>query len=236
MVGPESDGGEEEMTARKYDYDLKIGAKYGKWTVLSPAGRNKYGRPLFICRCDCGKEKEVEAYHLLVGKSKSCSSCSGRKEHPFSYQRLYGIWHSMHERCERKNNRNYHNYGGRGIRVCDEWSKFLPFEAWSKSHGYQQGLSIDRIDNDGDYCPENCRWVTQKVQANNSRNVHWITFNGETKTLSEWAASIGMTPHGLINRLNKYPLDIALVVPVTKGGRCHDLAKLRDEIASKGAC
>ena len=119
----------------------------------------------------------------------------------------------MKQRCFNPKDRNYHNYGGRGITVCDEWLDYLTFKKWCDENGYEQGLSIDRINNDGNYEPGNCRWVTQKVQNNNKRTIHWITYNGETKSLSEWAASLGLKPNSLIQRLHKYSVEEALSVP-----------------------
>lgn len=146
-------------------------------------------------------------------------------ETPASYTKLYGVWNSMRNRCNRSTDRGYRNYGGRGIKVCEEWNVFSVFQKWSYESGYKEGLSIDRIDNNGNYEPSNCRWVTPKIQANNSRNVHWITFKGETKTLSDWAADLGLTPQSLSYRLKHHSIEEALSHRKTVGGRYTSLAK-----------
>ena len=116
--------------------------------------------------------------------------------------RLYGVWCAIKRRCYNKNTAHYADYGGRGISMCDEWKNdFQIFYDWPISHGYSQGLSIDRKDNDGNYCPENCRWVGCDVQANNRRSNRNLTYNGETHNITEWAKIIGKSPKTLFNRL-----------------------------------
>lgn len=112
----------------------------------------------------------------------------------------YPSWHSMMDRCENPNVQNYGLYGGRGIRVCDEWHDIQEFEKWAEQTGYEPGLTLDRIDVNGDYCPNNCRWATRKEQANNRRNTLYITFLGETHTLSEWAEMLGVNRSTLSSR------------------------------------
>ena len=115
----------------------------------------------------------------------------------------YPSWHSMMDRCENPNVQNYGLYGGRGIRVCDEWHDIQEFEKWAEQTGYEPGLTLDRIDVNGDYCPNNCRWATRKEQANNRRNTLHITFLGETHTLSEWAEILGVNRSTLNNRYHR---------------------------------
>lgn len=115
----------------------------------------------------------------------------------------YPSWHSMMDRCENPNVQNYGLYGGRGIRVCDEWHDIQEFEKWAEQTGYEPGLTLDRIDVNGDYCPNNCRWATRKEQANNRRNTLYITFLGETHTLSEWAEILGVNRSTLNNRYHR---------------------------------
>lgn len=204
--------------------EIQEGQRFNHWTVIRQEG-NYRGKARYLCRCDCGVFRHVLSSDLFYGRSRSCVSCSRKKEKPYAHTKLYGVWNSMRNRCNRTTDRNYHNYGGRGIRVCEEWNDFLVFQSWSMENGYREGLTIDRIDNDGNYEPTNCRWVTQKIQANNSRNVHWVTYNGETKTLSEWATQVGLTPHGLLNRLKNHTVAEALSTPKTKGGRYTALAE-----------
>lgn len=104
---------------------------------------------------------------------------------------LYNCWEAIRQRCNNKNSKAYHNYGGRGISYCNEWEKFEPFCRWALSNGWRKGLDIDRIDNDGDYTPDNCRWITRRENINNRRMTVYLTVNGETKPSTVWADEIG---------------------------------------------
>lgn len=108
--------------------------------------------------------------------------------------RLYRIWTDMHGRCYNPNVRSYRDYGARGIRICDEWRDYAVFRAWAISTGYGKGLTIDREDNDGDYCPDNCRWLAHGLQQWNTRRVIYLTHNGVTKPLPQWAREAGINP------------------------------------------
>lgn len=116
--------------------------------------------------------------------------------------RIYRIWGNMVNRCSNENNPNYHSYGGRGIKVCDEWLSFPEFYKWALESGYDKSLTIDRIDNDDGYYPENCRWATVDQQANNKRSNKFITYNGETHTIAEWAKILGVKYKALHSRLS----------------------------------
>jgi hypothetical protein len=119
-----------------------------------------------------------------------------------SHKRLYHIWFDMRRRCHQPQNKRYSRYGGRGIRVCEEWDKdFQPFYDWAMANGYSDALTIDRIDRDGDYCPENCRWADIITQANNRSNNHYIEYQGQTKTLMEWSKILNMSYTTLRKRL-----------------------------------
>lgn len=158
----------------------------------------------WICKCDCGKTTEVTTDKLRSGNTISCG-CH-RKElrlkHGLCGTRLYIIWGNMVQRCTNPNNNNYPKYGGRGISICDDWrNDFQSFYNWAIANGYSDGLQIDRINNDGDYEPGNCRWVTAVNNLNNtSRNVI-ITHNGETHTVSEWARITGINEKTMRNRI-----------------------------------
>ena len=123
-------------------------------------------------------------------------------KHGQTHSRLFKIWDGMHERCERKKHPYYENYGGRGISVCDEWAEFVPFATWANENGYSDELQIDRIDNDGDYEPGNCRWVTAKEQQNNKRSNRIIIYLGKKYTLTQLAEVVGINKTTLKERLN----------------------------------
>jgi hypothetical protein len=144
---------------------------------------------------------------------------ASKTQHGEGKTRLYSSWRSMKQRCQNPRAHAFEEYGGRGIKVCDEWSdSFYAFKEWALSNGYHEGLSIDRIDNDKGYEPSNCRWATRSEQQRNRRNNRMVTFNNETKTMSEWAACLGIERNVLWNRLYRYgwPIERALTEPVRR--------------------
>ena len=135
------------------------------------------------------------------------------KFYPFS--RLYRIWLNMRNRCNNSRDHHYNRYGGRGIKICKEWDDFEKFENWAIDHGYNENLSLDRINNDDGYYPGNCRWVNATVQANNRRSSVYYTFNGETHTLAEWARIKGISYKNLTNRIYRgVSFETALNTPI----------------------
>lgn len=131
------------------------------------------------------------------------------RSHGDRYTRLYAIWCGMKSRCYNPNRKHYKNYGGRGIRVCADWKDdYLCFKDWAIASGYKDGLSIERIDNDGDYTPENCCWVTMKEQAKNKQSSLRFDINGRTKTLSEWCEEYGVDRHMVWLRITRYNWDV----------------------------
>ena len=190
------------------------GKRFGRLVVIERA--EDYIRPngqhaiQWRCKCDCGNEKITNSYSLTKGKCTSCGCARTERlvkmneTHGQSNSSIYRRCCHIKERCRNSNSKNYANYGGRGIEMCDEWyDSFEAFYKWSMAHGYKEELTIDRIDVNGNYCPENCRWATWEVQDNNRRNNHYIKYKGETKTLKQWCDILGLDYKKTHNRLNK---------------------------------
>lgn len=133
--------------------------------------------------------------------------------------RLYSVWRSMRRRCNSQSSDCYDRYGGRGIYVCNEWNDYDAFRLWAINNGYKKHLTIDRIDNDGPYSPDNCQWVTNHEQHSNTRRNRLITFRGETKHIAEWARQMGIHRSTLRLRLNNWPLEKAMTSPVNESMR-----------------
>lgn len=172
------------------------GQKFGKLTAIKPIGK-KNKKTVWLCKCDCGNTSEVIGTALTIGGTKSCGCL--RLKHGMFGTRLYNIWHSMKERCYVSSQTSYKNYGGRGIKVCLEWQDFIPFMKWSYENGYDEHAdrgqcTLDRIDPNGDYCPENCRWVSMSIQANNKTDNVFIEYNGKIDTLTNHARTNGINP------------------------------------------
>lgn len=182
-----------------------IGQKFGMLTVTARAENAKNGKARWFCICDCGKEKKnpVTSYDLESGKVKSCGCIKKtcykgmNTRHGETKTRLWSIWQGMRQRCKSKT-----DYSLRGISVCKEWDSFESFRDWAKNNGYADNLTIDRINNDKGYSPENCRWATYKEQENNKRNNRRITVNGVTRNVSEWADITGIKAETIAWRAN----------------------------------
>ncbi len=167
------------------------------------ARKRKYTK----CICECTQEFWVRSDGLH--RANSCGCISGqlrgekRKTHGMSKTRIYNIWHGIKERVLNENDTSYKNYGGRGISICQKWEKFEGFYE-DMEEGYKDHLEIDRIDNDGNYTNENCRWATRKQQTNNSRHNHLLTLNGRTQNIREWAEELGIKANTLVYRSKRY--------------------------------
>lgn len=198
------------------------GKVFGRLTVIKEAGRNKSSL-LWLCRCECGTEKIIQGNHLKEGKILSCGCYMKEKSssriternitHGLSKTRFYKIWSEMIRRCSNSNAANYSIYGGRGIKVCDEWKSFEGFYKDMYS-GYKKGLSIDRIDVNGNYCKENCRWLDAKGQARNRRNTIYV--NGVS--LSELCEEKKLDYSVVWQRIHrqKWSVEKAITTPIRK--------------------
>ena len=187
------------------------GQRFSRLTVMSRAQNSKSNQTQWLCKCDCGRETVVRSSSLLNGHTKSCGCYSDeirkintdQTTHGLCHTRLYGIWSKMKHRCENPSARIYKYYGGKGVRICDEWKDFKTFYDWAMANGYRDDLSIDRIDVDGDYEPSNCRWADKITQMNNTTaNVYYV-YNGKRMTITEIAREIGIPANTLRQRINK---------------------------------
>lgn len=183
------------------------GQKFGKLQVVKYSGIKNH-RAMFECVCDCGNTKIIQGQLLLRGTTRSCGCLAehntDRTTHGMSKTHIYGVWNTMKMRCYNKNAQRYSLYGARNIKVCDSWKNdFMNFYNWAIANGYKEGLTLDRIDNNGNYEPSNCRWVDQKVQMNNINKNHLITHNDKTQTLAQWAEEKHICYGTLWSRLNR---------------------------------
>lgn len=186
------------------------------------------GRTKLLVQCDCGNIFETTTGNLL--RTKMCKQCSAKivgeknKTHGLEGTRIYITWSNMKKRCDNPKETGYENYGGRGIRYCDEWKKFEPFYDWAISHGYSDSLTLDRIDVNGNYEPSNCRWITHKEQCNNKRNTWHITAFGKTLPCAEWARKYGVNKSTIKGRLIRgWDPERAVSEPVKNHGWRYNL-------------
>lgn len=195
---------------RPRSYEDLTGKTFFRLTVVKPVTVNR--RTKWECKCSCGETKIVDGLELINGHVKSCGClhkdamaerAKKSKTYGYTHHRLYACYYRMRHRCENAADGSYKRYGGRGIKVCDEWKNdIMAFINWGLENGYKEGLSIDRIDNDGDYSPENCRWADARQQSNNRHTNKYVSYNGETHTVSEWSRIIGISPLTLNARLS----------------------------------
>ncbi len=186
--------------------EVKLGEKFGKLTIIKEV-QKRAGKRYFLCLCDCGNKREERLVALRAGKIKSCGCARNERNrisnlsHGLSGTSLYGSWHGMKQRCLNPNSKNYKYYGGRGITVCQEWIEFETFCQWAISHGYKNGLTIERIDPNGNYEPRNCSWIPKSEQSNNTCRSKRINFQSKTQTLRDWANELNMDYKMLQRRL-----------------------------------
>ena len=211
------------------------GERFGRLSVVGiaekpPNSKNRHSR--WLCRCDCGNMVVVASDKLTNGNTKSCGclrlEVSTEKikkygkphiTHGKSKDRLYNIYNHMKARCYNAKNRKYKDYGGRGITICEEWrNSFEAFHTWAMANGYSDDLTIDRINVNGNYCPGNCRWATQKEQQNNKRMNHKVVYCGEEVTLAQLSEKTGVPMGTLWWRVKHGWKDEQLSKPVRKKG------------------
>lgn len=209
-------------------YDL-TGKQFGKLTAIRPIGLDKHNEMQWECVCECGNTYVAKSYALRNGHTTQCRECAlkqignanrkyyllnsvkvkeqEKKREPIweCYpKRLRGVYTNMKTRCYNPNVSSYKNYGGRGIIICDEWkNSFIAFAQWALENGYNEELFLDRIDNNGNYEPSNCRFVTMKVQCNNRRTNFMVEYNGEQDTLANWARRLNISYNYIQYRLYK---------------------------------
>lgn len=203
-----------------------IGDRYGRLTVTEFFGVAKDRHSLWKCQCDCGAEIVAAGQNLKSGATQSCGCL--RKEitktqfskHGMSHSSIEYIRSGMVSRCSNPKHRAYHNYGGRGISVCTDWKENpQSFYEWAEKNGYEKGLTLERIDNDGNYEPSNCKWATRKEQSRNKRTNHKIEFNGETLLMTEWDDKLGLRKGTISDRVTKLKWSETKALSTPKGTR-----------------
>ena len=196
-----------------------VGLTFGRLTAIERVG-DLNGRPAYLCQCECGNKKVVRSVDIMYGKTRSCGCLrnelsaernkrtktkpNATKRHPLFYR-----WTSMRQRCNNPNNPSYHNYGGRGIKVCDKWES--SFNAFVQDMGMppDKSYTLDRIDNDGDYTPENCRWASPKQQLVNQRRSIRITISGKTMHAMEWSDKHGVSYQMITRKFRDGGIELA---------------------------
>lgn len=198
------------------------GQKFGRLTVIKRVEKqNKTRSAYWLCQCECGNTTIVSSPNLKNKHAMSCDCLQQESRlthsitHGLTKTRIYKIYLGMKKRCYNKNYFQFQYYGGKGIRICDEWlNNFKSFYDWSIANNYNDTLTIDRINSNGNYCPENCRWVDKYVQANNKKTNKLITYNNETHTMKEWSKITGLTYSTIQHRLDRnWDIEKALTTP-----------------------
>lgn len=212
------------MSKPRKPFENLTGKTFGRLTVIEHLGNN-----IWECECACGTRKIISRHNLISGHIKSCGcSRKGQKhdwhktKHGMIGTRIYTVWLNMKRRCTNPDYKNYKNYGGRGITVCEEWQEFEPFYEWAMENGYKEEilpngknrLTLDRINTNGNYEPSNCRWVDVKVQANNTTQNHIIEYKGKTYTLTQLCEEFNLSIHCISWRLrNGWGIEEAIETP-----------------------
>jgi len=207
-------------------FDLS-GMRFGNLKVIKLGDyyldESGHKRRKWICKCDCGNTKMALSHELISGRIKSCGCLKHKSYHTthgLSKTRLYRIWSNIKSRCNNPRVDCYENYGGRGISICEEWANdFNKFYQWAMNNGYSDNLTLERINNDGNYMPSNCKWTTSKEQSRNKRVNVFITYNGRTMTQKDWSCELGGSPSLVSNRLRRgWSKEKAVSTPIQKRG------------------
>lgn len=214
-------------TYSKYDDPKWIGQKFNFMTIIGVeyTQRGWYWR----CKCDCGEERLSSPYKIINGTTKSCGckkvdrchdmTSKYRIKHGGKKERLYGIWHGMKQRCYDSSCKDFDRYGKRGICVCENWrNDYNAFREWSINNGYDSKKTIDRIDVNGNYAPDNCRWITLEEQNRNKEETIYLEYNGERKSLADWCDDLGIKYQTVYARIyhNGWSVNRALSTPVQR--------------------
>lgn len=218
------------------------GQVFGRLTVIGPI-ENRNGRIMWLCRCECGETATPEGKALRVGHTKSCGCLQRDKvsakgtTHGLHKHPLYGIWAHIVQRCTCSTNDSFHNYGGRGISICDEWrydfKAFHDYVSQLPDYG-TKGYQLDRIDNDGNYEPGNVRWADRYTQLNNTRRNTFVTFRGEIRTVGQWARTMGLPLKVVWDRLrNNWDIERALTTPHLTRSDLHKVANDNSDVPGK---
>lgn len=196
-----------------------INRQFGRLLVIESAGTHTSPcgtkRRMWLCRCVCGNEVIVNTSSLLNGSTKSCGCWKYSKvkerntKHGGANDRLYGIWKNMKRRCNNQRDSHFKTYGGKGIKVCAEWNDYEAFKTWAYANGYDENAeygkcTLDRVDNDGNYEPSNCRFVDKIVQANNTSQNHFVELNGHKMTIANFARVMNISKNHAWYYVNKF--------------------------------
>ena len=184
-----------------------IGQKFNKLTVVGFVRKND--RWHWKCKCECGGESVAYPNQVIRGKTKTCGCGKSvtfhnmHLKHGEAGTRLNKIWKDMRKRCNNKNCKSYKYYGAKGVKVCEEWNDYINFKEWAINNGYEDGLSIERIDVDKDYCPENCTWITMKEQTENQTHTIFVEHNGRKMSVGKWCDELNLKRSTVYGRISK---------------------------------
>lgn len=198
-------------------YTDYTGRRFGRLVVLRKASQKSGNAYKWECLCDCGNKKYITIGNLIKGDILSCGCYRSEKmsTHRMTGTKTYKAWNDMLQRCENVNHPSYPRYGGRGVAVCSEWHSFEAF--YADMGKAPKGLTLDRIDNDGGYTPDNCRWTTSTEQANNTQRNTYYSYNGESLTLTQWCRQLNLSYEMVRGRIRRgWTIEKALTTPVKK--------------------